>query len=162
MSSGDTLLQVLQGLVACDSRASTASAIAKRASNAEGCGKCSVEYVEDVIAVLDRLPYVEVLRKPSGRLAGLSFKHGTEGACSLYYVRVSPGYTQYFHGNKLAARVEDREDFKRNRAAQAEMEAVAAQNHWPVLDFLRRDFLERVRPFVQEALAASADVRGAA
>ncbi len=83
MSSGDTLLQVLQGLVACDSRASTASAIAKRASNAEGCGKCSVEYVEDVIAVLDRLPYVEVLRKPSGRLAGLSFKHGTEGACSL-------------------------------------------------------------------------------
>jgi hypothetical protein len=157
MNSSDTLLQVLSGLVACGSRASTASAIAKRISTTEGGGKCSTQYVEEVIAVLDKLPYVEVLRKPSGRLAGLEFKPKTEGTCSIYYVRVSPGYTQYFHGSKLAARVEDREDFKRNLAAQAELEAVAAQNHWPVLNFLRRDFLEKVHPFVKEALAAAAN-----
>lgn len=156
MNSGDTLLQVLMALADCDSRASTASAIAKRASAAEGCDKCSTEYVETVLAVLDKLPYVEVLRKPSGRLAGLAFKPGTEGACSLYYVRVSPGYTQFFHGTKLAARVDDREDFKRVSAAQADMEAVAAQNHWPVLNFLRGNLLESVHPFVKEALAAAA------
>lgn len=157
MNNGDTLRQVLLGIADCGSRASTASAIAKRASTAEGCGKCSTEYVEKVVAILDTLPYVEVLRKPSGRLAGLIFKAGTEGACSVYYVRVSPGYTQYFYGSKLAARVDDREGIQRARDAQAELEAVAAQRHWPVLDFLQRDFLERVHPFIQKALAAAAN-----
>lgn len=155
MDNSDILYQALLGLAACESRASTASAIAKRVSTAGGCGKCSTEYVERVVAVLDKLPYVEVLRTPSGRLAGLKFKAGTEGACSLYYVRVSPGYTQFFHGSKLVARVDDRDDFNRVRVAQAEMEAFAAQHHLPVLDFLSRDLLVRVYPFVKEALAAA-------
>ena len=152
--SPESLKQILCQFVDCSRLASTPSAMAKRVSAEPPYEKCTAEDVERVLVVLEKLPYVQVLRKPSGRIAGLQFVPGTEGACSLFYVRRSPGETLYYHGSRLAARVPDKDDFSRNKAAEVALRSFAQEHRLPVLDFLRRNFLESIQPFVSDALVA--------
>lgn len=154
-----SVTKVIHAISGCQERAMAAAGIARK-SEVPGL---TAKDATRVIEVLEGLPYVEVVRSPSGRIAGLRFKPHQAGSCSIWYIRRSPGETRYCNELRCIAVLSDDDDphvLERHRAARAELEHIAKANGWPLLDNLKRDYFAQIAPVVlqrlQGALAAEA------
>lgn len=149
---------VLEVMVYCD-RPTTVNAIAKKLA-IRGLGAAQVQHLVDV---LEALPYAEVARSASGRLAGLSFVREAVGACGVTFIRRSPGTVVYHREGKVVAQVHE-SDLAAQKARLAELAQYASEHGLPLLAERGTDHASAVAPFVQllwvKALGADAVPRG--
>lgn len=113
------------------------------------------EAVTEVVAVLDELPYVDVLRTDAGYLKGLSIQYREKGCCSIYHTDTEPGEYQTYVDGTMTGSVSEY-DGHRFSQLRDEVTKQAAARGMPLFNNVSQNHVTVLAPFVLEALLKKA------
>lgn len=121
----------------------------------------TAEDVSQVIAVLDGLPYVRVWRSAQTLVGGLMVSPGAAQSCSVWKIPPAVQTVYYQEGQRVAAFANVEKTELKREAQRAELERIARANGWPLLDNVRKDYIEQIAPVVLRKLQEAEVAAGA-